>query len=416
MQTLRLDAGKRALVPVENPSIRKRMKRILPGIIAGAADLDPAAVMTATVAGASFGYSIGWVVLVCVPVLFSVFAVSSRLGHQTRKGLVELLRENYGCRIAFSMAMLIVVVNMAMIIGDIVVVSDSISLLTATPRAFFLAPISFTVWYVLILGSYQKTTKVMGILSLLLIAYVAAAWHVTDSAVELVRGILAPRMQINTAYMMAVIAVFGSLLTPDVIVWQTSSKRGLPEGLAQAHVSESHAGTFVACLISLSAIVAASHLHVADPTNMSTRSASQALGAFGAAGPILFSLGILGSGLIALPVLVASLCFSVAEAFNWRSGLAFEPWNARMFYVMISLTVLFATAVDFFGIHAVTVLYWSQVLAGASLIPIFVYILLLSNNPRLMRTTNSLFENLWLGAATLAMVVANALFLWQTFR
>jgi Mn2+/Fe2+ NRAMP family transporter len=416
MQILRLDAGRQAHRPAENQPSREGIGRILPGIVAGAADLDPAAVMTATVAGASFGYSIGWVVLVCVPVLFSVFAVSSRIGNQTRKGLVELIRENYGRKIAFSVALLIVAVNLAMIIGDIVVVSDGISLLTATPRAFFLAPIGFTVWYVLILGSYEKTTKAMGVLSLLLIAYVAAAWHVTGSATQLARGILLPGIQINTAYTMAVIAVFGSLLTPDVIVWQTSSKRGLPEGLAQAHVSESHAGTFVACLISLSAIVAASHLQVTDPASMSTRSASQALGAFGVAGPVLFSLGILGSGLIALPVLVASLSFSVAEAFSWRSGLAFEPWNARMFYVLISFTVLFATAVDFLGIHAVRVLYWSQVLAGASLIPILLYILLLSNNPKVMRTTNSVFENLWLGAATLAMAVANFLFLWQQFK
>ena len=130
--------------------------------------------------------------------------------------------------------------------------------------------------------------------------------------------------------MMAVVAVFGSLLTPYVIVWQTSSKRGLPAGLAQAHVSESHAGTFVACLISLSAIVAASQLHVPDPSSMSMRTTAQALGSFGTLGPVLFSLGILGSGLIALPVLVASLCFSVAEAFNWRSGLAIEPWGKSL--------------------------------------------------------------------------------------
>src|SRR6516162_9429180 len=122
MQTLHLDAGGQVHLSVENPSIRKGIRRILPGIIAGAADLDPAAVLTATVAGASFGYSIGWVVLLCVPVLFSVFAVSSRIGNQTKKGLVELLRENYGRKIAFSIALLIVAVNMAMIIGDIVVV------------------------------------------------------------------------------------------------------------------------------------------------------------------------------------------------------------------------------------------------------------------------------------------------------
>ena len=416
MQTLHLYVGRQAPPPMEPLSLFARMKRILPGIIAGAADLDPAAVLTATVAGASFGYSVGWVVLLCVPVLFSVFAVSSRIGNETKKGLVELVRENYGRKIAFSIALLIVAVNMIMIIGDIVAVSDSVSLLTATPRAFFLAPIGFTVWYVLILGNYEKATKVLGVLTLLLIAYVAAAWHVTSSFGDLARGIFLPKIQMNTAYMMAVVAVFGSLLTPDVIVWQTSSKRGLPAGLAQAHVSESHAGTLVACMISLSAIVAASQLHVPDPSSMSTRAASMALGSFGNLGPVLFSLGILGSGLIALPVLVASLCFSVAEAFGWRSGLAVKPWNARMFYVMISITVLFATAVDFLGIHTVTVLYWSQVLAGVVLMPIFIYILLLSNNPKIMRTTNSRTENLFLGAATLAMLIANVLFLWQELK
>src|SRR5438034_785673 len=357
MQTLRLYAGRQAPPPMERLSLFARMRRILPGVVAGAADLDPAAVLTATVAGASFGYSVGWVVLLCIPVLFSVFAVSSRIGNETKKGFVELVRENYGRKIAFSIALLVVAVNLTMIIGDIVAVSDSISLLTATPRAFFLAPLGFTVWYVLILGNYEKATKVLGVLTLLLIAYVAAAWHVTSSFGELARGIFLPKIQMNTAYMMAVVAVFGSLLTPYVIVWQTSSKRGLPAGLAQAHVSESHAGTFVACLISLSAIVAASQLHVPDPSSMSMRTTAQALGSFGNLGPVLFSLGILGSGLIALPVLVASLCFSVAEAFNWRSGLAIEPWGAQMFYVTISFTVLFATAVDFLGIHAVTVLY-----------------------------------------------------------
>src|SRR6266852_9150141 len=128
------------------PSLLHRVARTMPGIIAGAADLDPAAVLTATVAGASFGYALGWVVLLCVPVLFSVFAVSSRIGNETKKGFVELVRENYGRKIAFSIALLIVAVNMIMIIGDIVAVRDSVSLLTASPRAFFLAPIGFTVW------------------------------------------------------------------------------------------------------------------------------------------------------------------------------------------------------------------------------------------------------------------------------
>jgi Mn2+/Fe2+ NRAMP family transporter len=386
--------------------------RAMPGIIAGAADLDPAAVLTATVAGASFGTSLGWVVVLCVPVLFSVFAVSSRIGQETKKGLVELIRENYGRTIALVIALLIVGVNMTMIVGDIVAVSDSISLLTMTPRLFFLAAVGFVVWYVLIIGNYQKTTKVLGTLTLLLIAYVLAAYRVTDSFTALAKDVFLPRMQVSQGYMMAVVAVFGSLLTPDVIVWQTSSKRGLPEGLAKAHVTESHAGTFVACMISLSAMVAASHMRVADPSMMTTRTASEALGSLGFLGTALFALGIIASGMIALPILVASLCFSVAEAAGWRSGLSIEPWNARLFFVMISVTVFVAVVIDFFGVHTVNVLYWSQALAGVVLVPIFAYILLLSNNSKIMRTTNSRFENFWLGCAVTGMLISNVLFFW----
>jgi Mn2+/Fe2+ NRAMP family transporter len=410
MQLLHLTETGKSLGEVARLSLADKVRRIVPGIIAGAADLDPAAVLTATVAGASFGVSLGWVVLLCIPVLFSVFAVSSRLGHQTGKGLVELIRENHGKKIAMAIALLIVVVNLTMIVGDIVAVSDGISLITAIPRIFFLAIVGFAIWYILILGNYRKTTKALGSLTLILIAYVVAAFHVTDSFASLAGNVLLPRIQGNSDYMMAVVAVFGSLLTPDVIVWQTSSKRGLPQGLAEAHVSESHAGTVVACVIALCAMIAASHLHVADASNMTTRAASEALGTFGFAGPLLFSLGIIGSGLVALPILVASLCFSVAEAFGWKSSLAIEPWEARLFYVLISATVFLAVFVDFFGVNTVKVLYWSQVLAGIVLVPIFIYILLLSNNERVMQTTNSRFENFWLGCAAMGMFVSNILF------
>jgi len=410
MEALRL-----AQTPAPNnpkPSLLNRAARTLPGIIAGAADLDPAAVLTATVAGASFGVSLGWVVVLCVPVLFSVFAVSSRIGHETKKGLVELIREHYGRKSAMLIALFIVGVNLAMIVGDIVAVSDSFSILTMSPRLFFLAIVGFTVWYVLIVGNYQKTTKFLGTLTLILIAYILAAYRVTDSFPALAKEVLLPRMQVNSEYMMGVVAVFGSLLTPDVIVWQTSSKRGLPEGLARAHVTESHAGTFVACMISLAAMVAASHMHVADPSNMTTRTASEALGSFGYAGTVLFSLGIIASGMIALPILVASLCFSVAEAAGWRSGLSMEPWNARLFFVMISVTVFIAVVIDFFGVNTVHVLYWSQISAGIVLVPIFAYILLLSNDSKIMRTTNSRFENFWLGCAVTGMLISNVLFFW----
>lgn len=397
-----------------SPTLLDRARRLLPGVISGAADLDPAAVLTATVAGASFGYSLGWVVLLCIPVLHTVFSVASRIGQETGKGLIDLVREQYGQRKAVGIASLILAVNLAMIIGDIVAVADSCSLITSQPRVYFLAAIAFVVWYLLIVGNYQKTTKALGIISLILIAYLVAAYYVSSSVLSVAKGVLIPKIDMTHAYTMGIVAVFGSLLTPDVIVWQTSSRRGLPEGIAHAHVGESHAGTFVACLIALSAMVAASHLQVADPASMTTRTAAEALAPFGQLGPIIFSIGIIGSGMIALPILVASLCFAASEAFGWESGLSMPPWRARFFFIMISATVFLSVTVDFFSVNTIKVLYWSQVMAGMVLVPIFIFILLISNNVRLMRTTNSYLQNFWLGCAAGGMFMSNLLFFWNS--
>lgn len=386
-------------------------KQFLPGVVAGAADLDPAAVLTATVAGATFGLSVAWVVLLCFPVLRSVFHVSARIGHESRKGLVELTREYYGRNAGFALALGIVVVNFAMLIGDLVAVSDSLSLLMDQSRLFFLAPIAFFVWYLLLLGNVERITKWMGLMAFILVAYVIAAYFATPSVTATARGILLPHVRATGDYAMGVIAVFGSLLTPDVIVWQTSSRRDAPPGVVKSLHSESHAGTFVACFIALCVIIAAAHMRVADPANMSTRDAAEALKPLGTLGPLVFAIGILGSGLVALPLLVASLSFSVAEAFNWNSGLSKKPWDARHFFVLISLCLFLAAAIDFLNINTVKVLYGSQVMAGFLVVPILTLLLLLGRNPFLVGTRNSRAENAWLLVAIAAMVVVNVAFL-----
>lgn len=382
------------------------------GVVAGAADLDPAAVLTATVAGATFGYSVGWVVLLAMPVLWSVFSVSSRIGRDSRKGLVELVREQYGRSAAMVLALGIFGVNFVMIIGDLVAVSDALSIVTNQWRAFFLVPLAFLVWYMLIVGNARKSMERLGLLSLFLISYVVAACFTVHSPIALARGILLPHFEATAAYSMAVIAVFGSLLTPDVIVWQTSSKREIPRGTDPTHDTESHAGTFVATLVSLSAIVVAASFHVSDPSLMTTRSASQSLAFLGSVGPLLFALGILGSGMVALPLLAASLSFSISEAAGWASGLNKEPWEARYFYIVISTIVVVSVIIALFGINTVKILYWSQVGAGALVVPILGFLLLLGRNPRVVHSFNSKADDLCLGFAILAMFIANVLFVW----
>jgi Mn2+/Fe2+ NRAMP family transporter len=390
-----------------------KLSRATPGIIAGAADLDPAAVLTATVAGASFGLSVGWVVILCIPVLRTVFNLAARIGNETEKGLVELIRENYGKRSALLLALLMVGVNGTMIVADLMAVSEGFSLVLNEPSIFFSAAIGFVVWYLLSSAGYGSAVKALGWLSMLLLAYVAGAVLVTTSWSGLVKGIFLPSISPTHAYALGVIAVFGSLLTPDVIVWQTSTRRDAAQAGAPPPGMQSVTGCLVAALISLSVIVTASAMRTPDPANMTTRMAAEALSVFGAAGPWIFSIGIIGSGLVALPILAASLCFSIAEAVNWESGLNTPPWLARQFYLLICGLLVIAVGLSYAHINTVKALYWSQVFAGILVVPLLIFILLLANNALVLDQRTSRGEKLWLLAAICGMAAATAAVIWS---
>lgn len=380
------------------------LERMLPGVIAGAADLDPAAVLTATVAGATFGLSVAWVVLLCIPILRAVFGVAARIGHETKLGLVKLVRDHFGKPWAIALACMVVAVNVTMIVADVMAVSEGLSIVLLQPSRFFPAIIAFAVWYILTLVGYQKVNKTLSLVALFLFAYVVSAALGGDTMRDLTTGILLPRFQGGAGYVLAVIAVFGSLLTPDVVVWQTSTKREMGAGFFEA---ESRLGCVIAAFVSLSVIVAASHISVADPSAMTIRDAAAALAPLGELGPVLFALGIIGSGLVALPILVASLCFSISEAMEWEYGLSTPPWEARRFFLLICIVLFFAVVIDYIGINTVRTLYWSQVMAGIFVVPILFFILWISNDRRIMLRTNTRSENFWLGGAVGGMVVAN---------
>lgn len=391
------------------------LRNLGPGIVTGSANVDPSLVITATVAGAAFHYSVLWVVVLCVPFLMSIFNVSGRIGFETQKGLVDLLRENYGRRWALACALLVVVINMAMIIADLMAVSDALSIILAQRRAFFVAAAAFTIWYVLIFRDYRKITRALLWLSLPLFVYVASAIFAGPSPRTLIVETFLPRIVHSTDYIAAVVALFGSLLTPYVLVWQTSSRREHAAiGVPTPHEAQSQAGTFVTSVLSFSIIVAAaSVLHLASPVDMNTLQAADALKpAVGAAGPIIFALGIIGAGMVALPVLVASMCYSISEAMEWKAGLSEVPWEAKRFYVLISIAMLAAATANFFPINPVKALYWSQILAGILTVPILAFILVISRDRRIMITTNSRSQNFWIGAAIGGLLAAGIVYAW----
>jgi Mn2+/Fe2+ NRAMP family transporter len=385
-----------------------------PGIVTGTANVDPSLVITATVVGAAFQFSLLWVIVLCIPFLFTVFGVSARLGYETRRGLVDLLRLNYGKPVAVSCAIVIILINMAMIIADLMAVSDGLSIILLQKRSFFVAAVAFTIWYVLIFSDYRKLSRALLWFSLPLFLYVAAAVMAHPDPYQLLLRTFVPRFKITPEYMAGMVGLFGSLLTPYVLVWQTSSRREHAiVGGDRPHEAESHAGSLATTVLSYSIVVAAAVvLHLPSPVDMTTRQAAEALRpAVGSMGAILFAIGIVGAGMVALPVLVASMCFSISEAMGWRAGLSEHPWNAKRFYVLISGSMLVASVVNFFRINPVKALYFSQVLAGVLTIPILFFILILSNDKRVMQTTNTRAQNFWLGAAIGGLLASGGLLL-----
>lgn len=389
-------------------------QRVLPGIVTGASDVDPALVLTATVAGAMYHYSLLWSVLLSVPFLLAVFSVSARIGLESRQGLVDLLRSHYGRSLAFACAGVVVVINMAMIVADLMAVTDAFSIIMVMPRMYFIAAVGFSVWYILIFRDYRKITQTLVLLSLPLFIYVAAALLAHPDWKHVISSSIFPRIPRDPGYPVAVVGIFGSLLTPYVLVWQTSSRREAALAGDRSGKFEHHAGAVVTTVLCYSIMVAAGTvLHISPASDLTTRMAAQALTpAVGQLGTALFALGIVGAGMVALPVLVASMCYSVAEAMGWRSGLNENPWEAVRFYVLISVAMFVAAALNFIKLNPVVVLYWSQVFAGALTVPILVFILLVSNNRQVMRTTNTWWQNFWIGAAGGAVVASGVMALW----
>jgi Mn2+/Fe2+ NRAMP family transporter len=397
----------------------QRWRSLLPGFITGAGDVDPSFVVSATVIGAAFQFSLLWLVLLCIPILISVFTVSARIGHETHQGLVDLLRESYGRWLAVVCAALIILINMAMIVADSMAVTEGIGIILGQHRSIFIVLVCFAVWYILIFRDYRKITKFLVWAAMPLFAYVAAAvlagpdWHV------LMRGVFLPQVAANSAYAGAILAIFGSLLTPYLLVWQTTSRREMAShGPVVMGSLEHQFGGLVTILLSFTIIVAAAAtLHISAAADMTTTQAAEALSpALGGFGALLFAVGIIGSGLVALPILVASMCYSVAEALEWNYGLSEHPWEAKRFYVLITASLLLAAAANLIGVNPIKVLYWSQILAGVLTVPILVFILLLSNNHRIMRTTNSRWQNFWIGAASGGVLATEAIVVYLHFR
>lgn len=400
--------------------IKRFFKKAAPGIITGSADNDPAGIATYSISGAAFGFSQLWLMVLATPMLIAVQSMAARLGNVARKGLSLILRQEFSFPISALAAVILVVANVFTIGADILAMASALQLITGAALKFWVLPITILVWYIVLFENYKKIAKFLLVMAAFFLTYVLAAFLAKPDWGEVFRQMLWPRLAgLNSAYFVAAVGILGTTITPYLFFWQVKEEVEEHKTAAQAKAEAAHEdklnapGFIFSQIITIFIMIAAGATLFAKGMSIET-AADAALALEPAAGhfaSVLFAVGILGSGLLALPVLSASTAYVVAETAGWRhDSLSNKIHTAKGFYAVITLSLLSGVAIMVFGVSPIKALYYSQVLAGLLAPFLLVLILILCNRQSLMgEFRNGWFDNFFGTLAVVIMLLAGVM-------
>jgi NRAMP (natural resistance-associated macrophage protein)-like metal ion transporter len=398
--------------------------KVGPGIITGAADDDPSGIATYAIAGASLGYGLLWVALITVPMMIAVQEACARIGMVTGSGLIAGMRRVMPIWVLRSLVVLVVAANTLNIAADIAGMSSSAELVTPIPSSVWAVGFGALLIGVEVFFSYRLFAKIVKWLCLTLFAYVVSAFVVGVNWVEALRHTFIPEIRFDKIWLATFVGFLGTTITPYLFVWQAALEveekrsRGLStvkarRGATKAQISGERADVVTGMLYSnivswFIVLISATTLfrqHVAINTVADAARALRPL-----AGPwaeLLFALGVVGAGLLAVPVLAGSSAFTLAEAFDWIGDLDAKPRAAVPFYTVIALGIALGVLADMMRLDAVWALFVSAVVNGFVAIPLLIGVLLTSNRHDLMgQWINGHISRIWLIVTIVLMSVA----------
>ena len=418
-----VDPKAAVLLAEKNPL--KRLGKVLgPGLITGASDDDPSGIGTYAQAGAQYGFATLWTTLAMLPMMTAVQYMCAKIGLVTGKGLAGVLREHYP-RALYPAVIALVVANTLNAGADIGAIAAAINLLVPIPAIVFIVPVSLGIVGLQVFGSYRLIEKVFKWLALALLAYIGAALFARPDILKVLAGTLIPTIQLDPKYIGILVALLGTTISPYLFFWQASQeveeqisigRRHLRQRQGASHFELKYAlwdtitGMVFSEVVAYFIILATgATLFVAGKTDItSATDAAEALRPLaGDASAILLAVGLIGAGVLAVPVLTGSAAYGVAEAFGWRSGLDEKPTRAPQFYVVIVAATLVGMAINFVGINPITALVLSAVLNGLVAAPLLVLVMLVSNDRRAMgQRTNGRLLNVIGWVTTIVMGLA----------
>jgi NRAMP (natural resistance-associated macrophage protein)-like metal ion transporter len=402
------------------------LKKLGPGLITGAADDDPSGIATYSQAGAQFGPNLLWTMFFTYPLMVGIQVVSARIGRVTGKGLAGNIRQHCPAWLLYAIVGLLLTANTINIAADVSAMGDALALLVGGSGRIYAAGFGLLSLALQIFVPYSKYVRILKWLTLTLLAYVATIFVVKIPWLQIASAIVAPQMKWNAETITTIVAVFGTTISPYLFFWQASQEveelqadpHALPlkeaPGQARANFRRIKIDTYigmgfsnlVAFFIILTTAVT---LHVHGVTNIQTsaEAASALRPLAGELAFVLFAAGIIGTGLLAVPVLAGSAAYAIAGAFQWTKGLEHKPMVAKRFYGIIALSTLVGVALGFTSIDPIKALYWSAVINGVISVPIMVVMMLMAARADVMGRFVITGRLKWLGwIATLTMAVA----------
>jgi NRAMP (natural resistance-associated macrophage protein)-like metal ion transporter len=415
---------KAAELRAEPNAFRRLGKALGPGLITGASDDDPSGIGTYAQAGARYGFATLWTTIAMLPMQTAVQYMCAKIGLVTGKGLAGVLREHYH-RALFPAVIGLVIANTLNAGADIGAIAAAINLLVPIPAMVFIVPVSLGIVALQVFGGYRLIDKVFKWLSLALLAYIGAALFARPDIVKVLLGSLVPTISFDPKYLGILVALLGTTISPYLFFWQASQeveeqisigrrtlrhrqgatrfelKYALWDTVAGMVFSEIVA-YFIILTTGATLFVAGNH-DVASATD-----AAQALRPLaGDASAALLAIGLIGAGVLAVPVLTGSAAYGVSEAFGWRSGLDRKPAAAWQFYLVIVAATLVGMAINFLGINAITALVLSAVLNGIIAVPLVFLVMVVCNDRAAMgQRTNGRLLNVVGWTTTIAMGLA----------
>ena len=401
---------------------REKIKELGPGIITGGAGDDPAGIVTYTMVGITTGLSQLWLLLLSTPMMIAVQNMAATIAIVTGKSLPEIIKAYYSKILTVFMVTILAVANILTIGADLYGVSTIFHIISGYKTVYFLIPITALIGYLVTFGRYKLVKKILITLTAFLGIYIINVFMAKPDLIEVFKNTFIPHINWNTAWIMAALGMLGTTISPYLLFWQASEEKEEKKSVTQAKevdfdtvVGMIYSNLLAFCMIITGAVTLYGvHISEVDVQTLAI-TLKPAAGEYAF---MFFSIGIIVSGFLAIPVLAGSTAYAIADTFGWREGMDEKVSDAKGFYIVFLASLLFGDLIGILpNLNAVDALYYSQVLDGI-LIPILIAILFfISNNKKIMgEYTSGKFNNIFALFAFLVTLSLTLIMFYQLIK